>query len=100
MRGKGCPILEIGDISRAGGLDTSAHETHEDGKAFDMRPIRNDGKVSGEKGIYLGRCSAVSSGGGYGRRRQSGFNGSSRKLQQHRRLHLFKSASLVRLALG
>jgi hypothetical protein len=36
-------ILEIGDISRAGGLDTSAHETHEDGKAFDMRPLRNDG---------------------------------------------------------
>lgn len=36
-------ILEIGDISRAGGLDTSAHKTHEDGKAFDMRPIRNDG---------------------------------------------------------
>jgi hypothetical protein len=36
-------ILEIGDISRAGGLDTSQHDTHEDGKAFDMRPIRNDG---------------------------------------------------------
>jgi hypothetical protein len=35
--------LEIGDISRAGGLDTSAHKTHEDGKAFDMRPLRNDG---------------------------------------------------------
>lgn len=35
--------LEIGDISRAGGLDTSEHETHEDGKAFDMRPMRNDG---------------------------------------------------------
>ena len=35
--------FEIGDISRAGGLDTSAHETHEDGKAFYMRPIRNDG---------------------------------------------------------
>lgn len=34
--------FEIGDISRAGGLDTSAHETHEDGKAFDMRPMRND----------------------------------------------------------
>jgi hypothetical protein len=35
--------LEIGDISRAGGLNTSAHDTHEDGKAFDMRPMRNDG---------------------------------------------------------
>ena len=46
MRAKGCPILEIGDISRAGGLDTSAHKTHEDGKAFDMRPIRNDGQIS------------------------------------------------------
>lgn len=36
--------LEIGDISRAGGLDTSQHTTHEDGKAFDMRFLRNDGR--------------------------------------------------------
>ncbi len=50
MRGKGCPILEIGDISRAGGLVTSAHKTHNDGKAFDMSPIRNDGKIS-ERGF-------------------------------------------------
>ena len=35
--------FEVGDIARAGGLNTSAHETHEDGKAFDMRPMRNDG---------------------------------------------------------
>ena len=35
--------FEIGDISRAGGLDTSEHESHEDGKAFDMRAMRNDG---------------------------------------------------------
>ena len=38
--------FEVGDISRAGGLNTSAHDTHEDGKAFDMRPMRNDGGVS------------------------------------------------------
>jgi hypothetical protein len=38
--------FEVGDISRAGGLDTSAHKTHEDGKAFDMRPLRNDGGIS------------------------------------------------------
>jgi hypothetical protein len=35
--------LEIGDISRAGGLDTSEHDTHEDGKEFDVRFLRNDG---------------------------------------------------------
>lgn len=35
-------ILQIGDISRPGGLDTSQHQTHEDGKIFDMRPLRND----------------------------------------------------------
>lgn len=46
MNGQPCPILEIGDISRAGGLDTSVHETHEDGKAFDMRPLRNDGQIT------------------------------------------------------
>lgn len=46
ISGQPCPILEIGDISRPGGLDTSVHETHEDGKAFDMRPLRNDGRIS------------------------------------------------------
>lgn len=32
--------LQIGDISRPGGIDTPDHETHQDGKAFDMRPLR------------------------------------------------------------
>jgi len=27
-------------------LKTSAHDTHKDGKAFDMRAIRNDGGIS------------------------------------------------------
>lgn len=34
--------LQIGDISRPGGLDTSQHKGHEDGKIFDIRPLRND----------------------------------------------------------
>ncbi len=35
--------IQIGDLSRPGGLDTSQHKGHEDGKIFDMRPLRNDG---------------------------------------------------------
>jgi hypothetical protein len=38
-------ILQIGDISRPGGLDTSQHATHEDGKIFDMRPMRKDNQT-------------------------------------------------------
>ncbi len=34
--------MQIGDLSRPGGLDTSQHKGHEDGKIFDMRPLRND----------------------------------------------------------
>lgn len=36
-------LIQIGDLSRPGGLDTSQHKGHEDGKIFDMRPLRNDG---------------------------------------------------------
>ena len=36
-------LIQIGDLSRPGGLDTTQHEGHEDGKIFDMRPLRNDG---------------------------------------------------------
>lgn len=32
--------LQIGDISRPGGIDTPDHDTHMDGKAFDMRALR------------------------------------------------------------
>lgn len=35
-------LLQIGDISRPGGLDTSQHKGHEDGKTVDIRPLRND----------------------------------------------------------
>ena len=35
-------MLQYGDVSRPGGMDTPDHATHMDGKAFDMRPIRND----------------------------------------------------------
>ena len=35
-------LIYIGDLSRPGGLDTSQHKGHEDGKIFDMRPLRND----------------------------------------------------------
>ena len=43
--------MQIGDISRPGGLDTSQHEGHQDGKIFDMRPLRNDGATG--KGANL-----------------------------------------------
>lgn len=32
--------LQIGDVSRPGGIDTGIHGTHQDGKIFDMRPLR------------------------------------------------------------
>lgn len=35
--------LQYGDVSLNGGVDTNDHSTHEDGRAFDMRPLRNDG---------------------------------------------------------
>lgn len=34
--------LQIGDLSRPGGIDTKHHGSHESGKMFDMRPLRND----------------------------------------------------------
>jgi len=37
--------LQYGDISRHGGIDTPDHSTHEDGKAFDMRPLRKDNNL-------------------------------------------------------
>lgn len=39
--------LQIGDISRPGGIDTPDHETHMDGKAFDMRPLRKKDGTGG-----------------------------------------------------
>lgn len=33
--------LQIGDISRPGGVNTPDHKTHNNGKIFDMRPLRN-----------------------------------------------------------
>ncbi|MEZ5426045.1 MAG: N-acetylmuramoyl-L-alanine amidase [Pyrinomonadaceae bacterium] len=39
--------LQIGDISRPGGIDTPDHETHMDGKAFDMRLLRKKDGTGG-----------------------------------------------------
>lgn len=38
-------LIQYGDVSRPGGMDTPDHSTHMDGKAFDMRPLRNDANV-------------------------------------------------------
>lgn len=47
--------LEIGDISLPGGVDTSDHDGHQNGKIVDVRPIRTDDKhgVSGNDGGSL-----------------------------------------------
>jgi len=39
--------LQVGDISRPGGIDTPDHETHMDGKAFDLRPLRKKNGTGG-----------------------------------------------------
>jgi hypothetical protein len=36
--------LQIGDISRPGGISFPPHGSHRDGKTIDIRPIRNDSK--------------------------------------------------------
>ncbi len=41
--------LQLGDISRPGGIDTPDHDTHMDGKAFDIRPIRKKDGTGGFK---------------------------------------------------
>lgn len=38
-------LLQYGDISRPGGINTPDHGTHMNGKAFDMRPLRNDNQT-------------------------------------------------------
>lgn len=38
-------LLQYGDISRPGGINTPDHGTHNTGKAFDMRPLRNDAQL-------------------------------------------------------
>ena len=38
-------LLQYGDISRPGGINTPDHKTHDDGRAFDVRPIRKDSQV-------------------------------------------------------
>lgn len=40
-------LLQYGDISRPGGINTPDHGTHMTGKAFDMRLLRNDSKLLG-----------------------------------------------------
>lgn len=47
--------LEYGDVSLQGGLSTADHSTHGDGRAFDMRPIRQEG--SGTNGFTYGQTS-------------------------------------------
>jgi N-acetylmuramoyl-L-alanine amidase/peptidoglycan hydrolase-like protein with peptidoglycan-binding domain len=39
--------LQIGDISRPGGIDTPDHDTHMDGEAFDIRPLRKKDGTGG-----------------------------------------------------
>ncbi len=45
--------LEIGDLSLPGGVDTSDHDGHQNGKIVDIRPIRTDDKW-GEWGYKKG----------------------------------------------
>jgi len=52
-------LLQYGDISRPGGVNTPDHKTHDNGKAFDIRLLRKDSKVGigagfsyTQKGIY------------------------------------------------
>ncbi len=40
-------LLQYGDISRPGGINTPDHGTHMNGKAFDMRLLRNDSQLLG-----------------------------------------------------
>ena len=42
-------LLQYGDISRPGGINTPDHGTHKTGKAFDMRLLRKDGLLEGCK---------------------------------------------------
>lgn len=35
-------LLQIGDMSRPGGIDTPDHAGHQNGKIIDVRPVRND----------------------------------------------------------
>lgn len=49
-------LLQYGDISRPGGINTPDHGTHRTGKAFDMRLFRKDAQAGGfeytNSGIY------------------------------------------------
>lgn len=38
-------LLQYGDISRPGGIDTPDHQGHQNGAIFDIRPLRNDSKL-------------------------------------------------------
>jgi penicillin-insensitive murein DD-endopeptidase len=38
-------LLQYGDVSRPGGVNTPDHATHMDGRAFDVRPLRNDSRT-------------------------------------------------------
>lgn len=41
--------LQYGDISRPGGINTPDHKTHNNGRAFDIRPLRKD-SLTGKEG--------------------------------------------------
>ena len=43
--------LQYGDISRPGGVNTPDHNTHNTGKAFDIRPLRKDSQVGDGAGL-------------------------------------------------
>ena len=49
-------LLQYGDVSRPGGINTPDHSEHNTGKAFDMRPLRKDGRLEGlthgQKSVY------------------------------------------------
>lgn len=51
-------LLQYGDISRPGGINTPDHKTHNNGKAFDMRPLRNDSKVGDSARVDLPKDAA------------------------------------------
>jgi hypothetical protein len=38
-------LLQIGDMSRPGGINTPDHAGHENGKIVDIRPLRNDSQI-------------------------------------------------------
>ncbi|MGI8787729.1 MAG: hypothetical protein ACR2HG_08225 [Pyrinomonadaceae bacterium] len=47
-------LLQYGDISRPGGINTPDHGTHNNGKVFDVRPLRNDSQTGNAAKLTYG----------------------------------------------